>query len=494
MRCSLVLKICVKNFVMMDLVYPFFAECFAAILALFAVAFACFENHEGKKTKIFSITFCFAIAGALLVAMFVQAGHVNGLANAFFEKTMLTTKIQLVILVVYFMFLAFTIFNKIYSFSYIALSLLSLCGSLLLICSSNLLSVYLALELQSIPLYIILTQNKTLSSKNAIEGAVKYFIMSSLFSCFFIYACSLFYANFATLSLGQVASGAEYGKSAVLSVIFILFAFCGKLSLAPFYFWAPDLYQKTTKSSLFFISSISKLASVCALFTIFRAVFNILTPQDFSIIVKVLTIIIALSFAVGSFGGLAQQNIKRLLAYSGIINAAFFVCPLFLMSVNALRYSLFYIVIYALNTFVVLACLSYLKQVRGYKFKQITDLALVYKYHPFIAFYLLCSVLSIVGLPPFAGFFTKFFILKSIFAVNLPIFVIALLGSVVASFYYLSILKAMYFAKTENTIFTTSKPAKINFAAIFIISICFVITILNFAISLNPSLALQIIL
>jgi len=496
--------------------------------AVLSISFSLLYNKKKqgyKDSKMYKLIFnCFAFFGLTILVIdyiFVK-NYVSGFAynNLFFEKTYYTQITSICLIFMLFFYIAIIAYKKQHSFTNLSLVFASLCGSFLLISSKNLIAFYMSFELQSLPIFIMLavsntkglnfkdnpknTDNENFKSNSLIfEVVIKYFVISSILSCLLVYGLSLFYANFKTFDMYKITSIASiftqiethdslekysnlYGKSLLIGILFIIIALFGKLSLAPFHFWAPDLYQKISKQNLFYILSIPKIATIFAIFVFLTFVKQIISPYDFNTLTKVFLFFIVISLIVGSFGGIRQQNLQRLIAYSGIINASFFIILLLLPTHNNatnIYISIFYTVVYVLNFTVVLLAIAILEKKYSVRIQNLSDLIVV-KQNPILAFCLMSSVFSIAGIPPLSGFFTKFVVLKYVLDQNLFIFCILLATSVVAGFYYLNIIRNIFFSTNQVKYQALQSYALSDY---LIYCLCIVLTALNFFIVIKPS-------
>ncbi len=340
------------------------------------------------------------------------------------------------------------------------LGLFSLLGMMVLTSAGSLLTVYLGLELLSLPLYAMVTLLR--DSKLTSEAAMKYFVMGALASGMLLYGISLMYGMTGELILMHVAE-ASIGMNLVnqsimgLGIALIVVGIAFKLGAVPFHMWIPDVYSGATTATVLFIASTSKLAAfalaVRLLFNTFGVFFEEWQPM--------LLILGVLSLIVGNVVALVQTNIKRLLAYSTIAHMGFVLLALASGSLGA---GLFYILTYGLMAVAGFAVVIALSRA-GYEAQEISDLKGLNRSHPWFAFLIMLLMFSLAGVPPLVGFYAKFVVLDAMIKAGLtPFAIIAVILSVVGAFYYLRIIKVMYFDTSDAQAlpqFTPNKPMRV---------------------------------
>lgn len=358
-------------------------------------------------------------------------------------------------------------------FEYPVLVLLSLAGMFVIVSASDFISMYVGIELMSLSLYV-LTGIKRDDEKSG-EAAVKYFVLGALSSCIILYGVSLIYGFSGATSFTNVAaflSNLIENKQAVSSallvgIVFVLTGVFFKLSLAPFHMWAPDVYEGTSKAVVSFLATAPKAA---AFFLLARLLDSAFLPI-FSQIQKIIIIVSAASMIVGAFAAVKQTTLKRLLAYSGVANMGYLLVGLASGNVIGLEASIAYVIIYVLTTIGVFAIITTLNDGAN-EFEKISDLSGLAKTNPVIAFSLATLMLSMAGIPPLAGFFGKFFVFIAALKSGLyPLAVIGILTSVVGAYYYLKIIKVMYFDEKPSDLPATIVQPKINVVLLVIIAI-----------------------
>lgn len=340
---------------------------------------------------------------------------------------------------------------------------------LLLLNGTDLLYIYILIELSSLYIYILLVSNK--HSNYSSESSLKYFILSSLSSCFFLFGISLYYCMIGTTdSLGlnclllNLSLINEYDYGIYLACIFITFGFLFKLGLFPFHVWIPDVYQGT---SLFFMMILTTLPKLAILIVFCKL--NLFIFINFRLITNNIWFICSVfSLIIGVFGSFYQTNIKRLWAYSAISHMGFLFCNFLNLTYISLFGSILYFLIYILMTFnfflILISCVRYRSLLYLENIKELVFLSKSYR----IWAYLLAVLLfSFIGIPPLAGFFTKLIILQNLnnSSEYILIFLVILFTSI-SSFYYLRLIRKKFFKK-EMKSFLMIKRNKLELILLF---------------------------
>jgi NADH-quinone oxidoreductase subunit N len=332
---------------------------------------------------------------------------------------------------------------KAWRFEYPLLVALATLGMMLMISANDLMALYVGLELQSLALYVVAAFQR--DSVRSTEAGVKYFVLGSVASGMLLFGASLIYGfcggtAFVEISRALIdGRGGEIGT--VIGLVFVVAGLAFKVSAVPFHMWTPDVYEgaPTPVTALFAVAP--KIAAVSLLVSVLMGPFKPLFEQWQQIIV----VASVLSMALGAFAALRQQNIKRLMAYSSIGNVGYILLGLASGSEKGIQAVVFYLAIYLVMTLGVFATILLMKR-RGVMVEGVNDLAGLGRTHPMMAFALLLFMFSLAGIPPLAGFWGKLYIFMA--AVEAKLYwpaVLGVLASVVASYYYLRIVKVMYF-------------------------------------------------
>ena len=334
---------------------------------------------------------------------------------------------------------------KIFKIEYPVLILSSVLGMMVMISSNDLMVFYMGLELQSLALYVLATFNR--DQLKSSEAGLKYFVLSALSSGLLLYGCSLIY-GFSGSTNFNVISGQLNSNEYVLTfgIVFILVGLAFKISAVPFHMWAPDVYEGSPTSVTLFFTMVPKIAAL----TVF---IRFLYVPFLNLIDQWQMIIIFLSIASMLFGAIAaigQTNIKRLVAYSSIGHIGYTLAGLATGSNEGIQSSIIYISIYVIMNLALFSCLLMLKRNDQY-YEDIDDLSGLSKNHPLLSLSLLVILFSLAGIPPLAGFFAKFYIFKAVIEQSMYFLaIVGLLSTVIAAFYYLRIIKIIYFDKEKE--------------------------------------------
>ena len=329
---------------------------------------------------------------------------------------------------------------KIFKIEYPILILSSVLGMMVMISSNDLMVFYMGLELQSLALYVLATFNR--DQLKSSEAGLKYFVLSALSSGLLLYGCSLIYGFSGSTNFDTIANQLNSNEYVLtFGIVFILVGLAFKISAVPFHMWAPDVYEGSPTSVTLFFTMVPKIAAL----TVF---IRFLYVPFLNLIDQWQMIIIFLSIASMLFGAIAaigQTNIKRLIAYSSIGHIGYTLAGLTTGSNEGIQSSIIYISIYIIMNLALFSCLLMLKRNNQY-YEEIGDLSGLSKNHPLLSLSLLIILFSLAGIPPLAGFFAKFYIFKAVIEQSMYFLaIVGLLSTVVAAFYYLRIIKIIYF-------------------------------------------------
>jgi len=334
---------------------------------------------------------------------------------------------------------------------FIVMVLLALLGQMVLISGANLLTLYLGLELMALPMYALVAMRHT--SEKSVEAAIKYFILGALASGFLLYGMSMLYGVTGSLDLIEifktVADPRVNHLVMAFGLVFIVAGLAFKLGVVPFHMWVPDVYQGAPTAVTLMIAGAPKLAAFALLF---RLLVNTLLPLmgDWQ---PMLVLLAVLSLVVGNVTAIAQTNVKRMLAYSAIAQMGFVM--LGMLSVfddHAFSASVFYVITYVLTTLGTFGLLMALSR-KGYDCETLEGLKGLNKKHPWFAFIGLVMMFSLAGIPPTVGFAAKLGVLEALVdAEHTFLAVIAVLVSLVGAFYYLRVVKVMYFDEPSHEV------------------------------------------
>ena len=325
-------------------------------------------------------------------------------------------------------------------FEYAILILLSTAGMLMLISAADLIALYLGLELMSLALYVVAAIER--DSARSTEAGLKYFVLGALSSGMLLYGASLVYGFTGTVSFAGIAKAAgQGGIGLVFGLVFLFAGFCFKVSAVPFHMWTPDVYEGAPTPITAFFAAAPKVAGIAMFVRTTIVAFPGIVTQWQQIVVFVAIA----SMALGAFAAIGQRNIKRLMAYSSIGHMGFALVGLAAGTAEGVQGVLVYMAIYVTMTLGTFACILSMRR-DGRLVEDISDLSGLARTKPAMAFFLAMLLFSLAGIPPLAGFFAKFYVFLA--AIKAGLFALAVLGvlaSVVGAYYYLVIIKIMYF-------------------------------------------------
>jgi NADH-quinone oxidoreductase subunit N len=325
-------------------------------------------------------------------------------------------------------------------FEYSVLILLSTTGMMMLISAVDLIALYLGLELMSLALYVLAAIDR--DSVRSTEAGLKYFVLGALSSGMLLYGASLIYGFTGTVSFAGIAKAArEPGIGLVFGLVFLFAGFCFKISAVPFHMWTPDVYEGAPTPITAFFAAAPKVAGIAMFVRTTIVAFPAVLTQWQQIVVFVAIA----SMALGAFAAIGQRNIKRLMAYSSIGHMGFALVGLAAGTPEGVQGVLVYMAIYLAMTLGTFACILSMRR-DGQMVEDIGDLAGLGRTKPPMAFFLAMLLFSLAGVPPLAGFFAKFYVFLA--AIKAGLFTLAVVGvvmSVVGAYYYLVIVKIMYF-------------------------------------------------
>ena len=326
-------------------------------------------------------------------------------------------------------------------FEFAILVLLSTLGMMVLISAADLIMLYLGLELMSLALYVVAASNR--DNAKSTEAGLKYFVLGALSSGMLLYGASLIYGFTGTISFAGIAKATQAGASIglIFGLVFLFAGFCFKVSAVPFHMWTPDVYEGAPTPVTAFFAAAPKIAAMAIFARATISAFPGITSQWQQIVVFVAIA----SMALGAFAAIGQTNIKRLMAYSSIGHMGFALIGLAAGTAEGIQGVLVYMAIYLAMTVGTFAVILSMRRDDG-MVEKISDLSGLARSNPPLAFFLALLLFSLAGIPPLAGFFAKYYVfLGAIKAGLYGLAVIGVLASVVGAYYYLLIVKIMYF-------------------------------------------------
>jgi NADH-quinone oxidoreductase subunit N len=350
-------------------------------------------------------------------------------------------------------------------FEFPILILFATLGMLLMISANDLIALYIGLELQSLSLYIVAAFRR--ESLRSSEAGLKYFVLGALSSGLLLYGCSMVYGFTGFTGFIEIAAsiGAQTHGAAPIGItiglVFIAAALAFKVSAVPFHMWTPDVYEGAPTPVTAFFAAAPKIAAMALFLRVLLGPFHELIEQWQQIII----LISIASMALGAFAAIGQRNIKRLIAYSSIGHIGYAMVGLSAGTPNGVRGVLVYLAIYMVMTLGTFACILAMRR-RGQMLEKIDDLAGLSKTNPSIALALAIFMFSMAGIPPMAGFFGKLYVFLA--AIEEGLYILAVIGvltSAVGAFYYIRIVKVMYFDKPSEGF---DKPIGAELSAILV--------------------------
>ncbi|OCP01253.1 MULTISPECIES: NADH-quinone oxidoreductase subunit NuoN [unclassified Ensifer] len=346
-------------------------------------------------------------------------------------------------------------------FEFPVLLVLATLGMLLMISANDLISLYLSLELQSLALYVVAAINR--DSIRSTEAGLKYFVLGALSSGMLLYGMSLIYGftghtGFTEIAAALTAEGRSLGL--IFGLVFVLAGLAFKISAVPFHMWTPDVYEGAPTPVTAFFAAAPKVAAMAILV---RIVINAFEPvvADWQQIIVFISIA---SMLLGSFAAIGQKNIKRLMAYSSIGHMGYALVGLAAGSMAGVRGVLLYMLIYMVMTLGTFACILAMRRKEGENVENVDDLAGLSQTNPFMATVLTILMFSLAGIPPMAGFFGKYFVFMA--AIEAQLYALAIIGvlaSVVGAYYYLRVIKVMWFDDAKGEFARTAGELRLVF-------------------------------
>jgi NADH-quinone oxidoreductase subunit N len=405
------------------------------------------------RTK--TVTYLLVQLTLLGCSLITVATHQNGVAHLFnnlFVDDLMSDVLKLLSYLAVSMMLVYSrtylLARGLFSGEFLALVLFALLGMMVMISASYFLSLYLGLELLSLSLYAMVALQR--DSATATEAAMKYFILGALASGLLLYGMSMLYGATGTLDVNAISAAIQQGVSnkalLVFGLVFIVAGLAFKLGAVPFHMWVPDVYHGAPTAMTMLIGTAPKLAA-------FAFVMRILVEGLQPLMIHwsgMLMILAVLSMAVGNMSAIAQINIKRMFAYSTIAHMGFLLVGVLSGSIEGYGSAMFYAVIYVLMSLGGFGMIMLMSR-EGFEADTLNDFKGLNQRSPWLAFMMLLLMFSMAGVPPTVGFYAKFSVLNAaVQAGHIPLVIMAVLFSLIGAFYYLRIVKLMYFDAPES--------------------------------------------
>ncbi len=434
----------------LDLIFP---EIFLSLAIMFLLMVGVFKKNSERLVYNLS-TITLIILLALVINLF-SIKEILIFNQSYKIDTLSTFMKSIMIISAIFVMISSFIYLKILNLlkiEYPILTLSAILGMMLMISSNDLIVFYLGLELQSLALYVLASFNRDniLSS----ESGLKYFVLSALSSGLLLYGCSLVYGFSGSTNFTFISSSTSNIENGVIfGLVFIIVGLAFKISAVPFHMWAPDVYQGSPTSVTLFFAALPKVAAL----TVF---IRFLYTPFVNLIDHWQTILVFISISSMIFGAVAaigQSNLKRLIAYSSIGHMGYALAGLASGTNQGVQSSITYISIYLVMTLAFFSCLFMMRK-KNIFYEKIEDLSGLSSNHPILSLCLLIVLFSLAGIPPLAGFFAKFYIFMAVIEQSMYFLaIVGLLSTVVAAFYYLRLIKIIYFDEPKESFETDHK-------------------------------------
>ena len=438
------------NFVMSDLL-PVLPEVFVLTMACVILIADLLIRQSGRL-----ITYLLVQLTLLGCSLIIVGTHENGVVYAFhnmFVDDLMSDVLKLLTCLALSMMLVYSrqylTARDLFTGEFMVLVLFAMLGMMVMISANHFLTLYLGLELLSLSLYTIVALQR--DSSVAIEASMKYFVLGALASSLLLYGMSMLYGATGTLELGALAQAIQSGETdknlLVFGLVFVVSGLAFKLGVVPFHMWVPDVYQGAPTAITMLIGSAPKLAAFAFAA---RILVEGLQPlvQHWS---GMLIILAIASMALGNISAIAQTNLKRMFAYSTITHMGFLLLGLLSGSIEGYGASMFYVVVYALMSLGAFGMIILLSRADGFEADTLNDFKGLSRRSPWLAFLMLLLMFSMAGVPPTVGFYAKFSVLNAVVqAGHIWLAVVAVLFSLIGAFYYLRIVKLMYFDAPES--------------------------------------------
>nr|WP_206374605.1 NADH-quinone oxidoreductase subunit NuoN [Sneathiella chinensis] len=420
-------------------------EIFLAVAAMALLMLGVFKGKESSRTVSWA-----AVASILVAAGLVLTGDLESRItfNGLYQTDAFTAFMKVLALcasaIAIIMSMDYNSREKLDRFEFPILMVIATLGMMVMISANDLMSLYMGIELMSLSLYVTAAFRR--DSVRSTEAGLKYFVLGALSSGMLLYGCSLIYGytgttNFTNFQQIFAAEGFEAGIGLIVGIVFLIAGLAFKVSAVPFHMWTPDVYEGVPTPVTAFFAAAPKVAGMALFIKTFMIPFGDLIAQWQQVIV----FISVASMILGAFAAINQKNIKRLMAYSSIGHMGYALVGLAAGTPEGVRGVLVYLTIYVIMNIGTFAIILSMRQRNG-MVEEIGHLAGLGKSRPMMALMLMIFMFSLAGIPPLAGFFGKFYVFVS--AVNAGLYALAIIGlltSVVGAFYYIRIVKIMYF-------------------------------------------------
>ncbi len=438
---------------------------FILVLACLVLLLAVFSKRKADDWVYYITQLGLLVTIAMLVQQYHYFSHAVAIAHDRFRIDHFSILGSLAILLLSMASLFFSrqelSQHKLPSGEYYSLCLFSILGMLVMTTAYHFLTLYIAIELMSFPLYVLCAYYR--GSNKGVEASLKYFVTGALASGFLLYGISLVYGVTHSLSFTNVGMAitnitAHDSVMLLIGLAFVLAGFVFKLGLAPFHMWLPDVYEGASSSVVTFLAAAPKVAAFILFLRLLESAFVPVAAQWGNM----LAFIAIISMLIGNLAALTQKNLRRMLAYSSIAQMGFIVMGLVVGNIVGLSAAFFYMLTYAVISLAVFGIISLLNA------EKLEDLAGLHRNHPFLAMMLLLFMFSMAGIPPLVGFMAKLSILLALINAHyIAMTIFMALMSVVGLYYYLNIVKVMYFDES-----TSSLSPRLHRMSVLLLAMC----------------------
>ena len=462
---------------MIDSLHIIYPEIFLAISILSVLMLGVFVKNS------YTLVFRFCLFILIITAFLILNNDFRSIEyfTVSFVKNPLSSFIKILIIISSIFVLStsqlFIKENQLNKFEYPIIISLSILGMFFMVSSNDLILFYLGLELQSLSLYILAAIDR--DNIRSSESGLKYFILSALSSGLLLYGCSLLYGFTGSTNFSIIANQLDSNNiGAIFAMVFILVGLAFKISAVPFHMWTPDVYEGSPTAVTNFFAIAPKIAGLAVLINFMRIPFsNIINEWQLIIVFIALA-----SMILGSVAAIGQKNIKRLMAYSSIGHIGYALAGVATGTISGYASSIIYIIIYTIMNLGAFGCIYLMKKDGKYS-EKIDDLSGISNKHPLISIAFLIILFSLAGIPPLGGFFAKFYVFMTVIENEMyTLAIIGLITTVISAFYYLRIIKIIYFDKLItplDEIKNFSITSTIFLSCIFLITFFIYPSILN---------------
>jgi NADH-quinone oxidoreductase subunit N len=430
--------------------FPAYAEIFLLVMVCVILIADLFTAGHTK-----TVTYLLVQVTLLGCSLITVATHRDGIEHLFhgmYTDDLMSDVLKLLSYMAISMMLVYSrtylLARGLFSGEFLALVLFSLLGMMVMISASNFISLYLGLELLSLSLYAIVALQR--DSAIATEAAMKYFILGALASGLLLYGMSMLYGATGTLDVDAISAAIQHGVPnkalLVFGLVFVVAGLAFKLGVVPFHMWVPDVYHGAPTAMTMLIGTAPKLAAFAFLMRILVEALQPLMIHWSGM----LAILAVLSMAVGNISAIAQTNLKRMFAYSTIAHMGFLLIGVLSGSIEGYGSAMFYAVVYVIMSLGGFGMIMLMSR-EGFEADTLNDFKGLNQRSPWLAFMMLLLMFSMAGVPPTVGFYAKFAVLNAaVQAGHIPLVIMAVLFSLIGAFYYLRIVKLMYFDAPES--------------------------------------------